>query len=480
MTATLHHTPPAPPSPPTRSTSQHDLTAGRSLAARARRRRAAVDLLAIAVWASAAMAVTLWLTSGSVDLSGPGQVMIAAGIVAGLVGTDLILVMLVLAARLPVIDRLVGHDAAMAQHGKLGKPALYLLLTHAGLLIGGYAVEAGDSVVAETVGLWNTPDVLLAFLGLGGLVAVVWTSIVAVRKVLSYEGWHAIHLLSYAAVAVAIPHQLSQGQMLAQGTWERAYWIALYVAALGSVAVFRFALPAVRSLRHGVVVTHVERIADDVVSVHLHGRDLDRLGVVGGQFFVWRFWAPGLWWHAHPISLSAAPTATGMRLTIRALGRGSASLTSLRAGTRVSFAGPYGIFTEAARTSTRVAVAASGIGVTPVRAFLERLDAPAGAVTILLRARSERETFLWHEIAAWAHARGHQVVISVGPRGRGSASWLAEGDTSRGVTAASVFPDLAHSDLYVCGPGRWSDLVEQDAVAAGLPAGQLHRERFDW
>ena len=439
-----------------------------------------MDLLGVAAWASAAMAVTLWLSAGPVDLSDIGHVLVAAGIVAGMVGTDLILVMLVLAARIPFIDRLVGHDAAMVQHGKLGKPSLSLLLAHAALLIGGSAVEAHTNVVAETVALWDTADVLLSFLGLFALVAVVWTSIVAVRKVLPYEAWHGVHLLSYVAVGIAIPHQLSQGQVLAQGSWERVYWVVLYVVAFASIAVFRFAVPAARSLRHRVVVDRVEQVAADVVSIHLRGRDLARLDARGGQFFMWRFWTRATWWHAHPVSLSAAPTDDGMRITVRALGPGSDRLGRVRAGTRVSFAGPYGVFTDRTRTSTRIAVVASGIGVTPVRAFLERLDAPAGAVTVLLRGRTPREAVLWQEVVDWAAARGHRVFTSIGPRGTGTAGWLSAADTARGVSVTSVFPDLPQSDLYVCGPGRWSDLVEQDARRAGLPLSHLHRERFDW
>ncbi|WIB79006.1 ferredoxin reductase family protein [Curtobacterium sp. MCPF17_002] len=469
----------APPGAPTARPPERRRTDS-DLRGRARRRRGAVDLLGVVAWASAAAAVTLWLCSGPVDLSGFGQVLVAAGIVAGMIGTDLILVMLVLAARIPFIDHLVGHDAAMVQHGKLGKPALYLLLAHAALLIGGYAAESNANLIAETVALWNTADVLLSFLGLFALVAVVWTSIVAVRKVLPYEVWHGIHLLSYVAVGIAIPHQLSEGQVLAQGSWERVYWVALYVVALGSIAVFRFAVPMVRSLRHRVVVDRVEQIAADVVSVHLRGRALTRLNARGGQFFMWRFWTRTTWWHAHPISLSAVPTDEGMRITVRALGRGTAQLGSLRPGTPVSFAGPYGVFTDQARTSTRVAVAASGIGITPVRAFLERLDAPAGAVTILLRGRSPRDAFLWQEVIDWAHQHGHRVFTSIGSRGNGVSGWLSVADTARGASAASVFPDLSRSDFYICGPGRWSDLVEQDALRAGLPVAQLHRERFDW
>ena len=437
-------------------------------------------LLGAAAWASAVVAVLLWATSDAARITGDGRILIVLGIIAGLIGTDLILVMLVLAARVPLIDRLVGHDAAMALHGRLGKPALHLLLAHGALLVVGYSLDSGEGIGPMVVALWETTDVRLAILGLGALVAVVVSSVIAVRRMLPYEAWHGVHLLSYAAVVLAVPHQLQQGQVLAETSWQRAYWIALYAIALGCIAVFRFGTPVLLSLRHRVVVDRVEPIGDGVVSLHLRGRRLDRLPARGGQFLMWRFWGAGTWWHAHPLSLSAAPDGTGLRLTVRALGRGSGGLARLRPGTPVSFAGPYGVFTAASRTRPRIAVAAAGIGITPVRAFLEDVSAPAGSVTILLRARDARETHLWDEVIAWAAARGHRVLTSVGSRGSGPGAWLADEQADQGHRATTVFPDLHGSDLYVCGPARWVDLVEADARAAGLPRAQLHRERFSW
>lgn len=452
----------------------------RELRSAQRRRLARADLLGIAVWTSAAMSIALWLTAAPLRLDSAGAVITDAGIATGLIGTDLILVMLVLAARVPLVDRVIGHDAAMAVHRSIGKPALYLLLAHAVLLVIGYAATDHTSWLAETLSLLTISDLVLGTFGLLGIVAVVVTSVVAVRRLLPYEGWHAIHLLSYVAVLIALPHQLSMGGMLAQGMWQRTYWILLYVAALGAIAWFRFTVPVIRSIRHRMVVDDVDQLGPDVVSLWLRGRELDALGARGGQFFVWRFWTGATWWHAHPLSLSAAPDATRARLTVRVRGTGTQRLTRLRPGTRVSFAGPYGIFTDRARSSSRVAVAASGIGVTAVCSFLQNLRPEPGAVTIVLRARTERETYLWHEIGRWARAYGATVYASVGPRGGGPAGWLSAADAARGATARSVWPELAESDLYVCGPQGWSDLVEADARAAGLDPLRLHRERFDW
>ena len=465
--------PPAPAAEPLDVAARRRRRAGR-------RRAAATDLLGVLAWASAAVAVALWLaTPGSHSVSGIGGWVSDAGIVAGLVGTDLVLVMLVLAARVPLIDRTFGQDNAIAVHRSLGKPVLYLLLAHGALLTLGYGISDRTSPVAETIALFSSPDMPLAYLGLGLFVAVVVSSLVAVRRRLPYEAWHVIHLLSYAAVLVALPHMLSEGSVLAHGTWQRVYWIALYVVALGLIGLHRFVLPVVVTLRHRIRVVGVEPIAPGVVSIHLAGRDLDRLGVRGGQYGVWRFWTARTWWHAHPVSFSAVPGRDRARITVRDLGAGSARLGRIRPGAAVSLEGPYGLFTTRARTAPFLALVASGIGITPVRALLEDTDLRPGEATVLLRGSDADQQYLWHETASLADATGSTLYAMVGPRARSRESWMTEDDVRRGVTLRSVFPRLLESDLYVCGPRAWSDLVVQEARLAGVPEHQIHQERFE-
>ncbi|WP_291049456.1 ferredoxin reductase family protein [Herbiconiux sp.] len=448
---------------------------------RTRRRLRAADLMVALVWASVAAAVALWLASGGLNaVTDAASALTAAGIVTGLIGTDLILVMLVLAARIPAIDRVVGQDRAIAFHRQLGKPALYLILAHGALLTVGYAMADGSNVVTETISLFQGPDMALAYLGLGLLVAVVITSVVAVRRRFSYEAWHLVHLLSYAAVLVALPHQLSAGGVLADGTLQRVYWIGLYVLAFGAIAVFRFAVPALRSARHGIRVAGVEQIAPGVVSIHLEGRELNRLGTAGGQYAIWRFWTGVTWWHAHPISFSAVPTATSARITVRDLGTGSAAIGRVRPGTRVSIEGPYGVFTEAHRVAPKLAVVAAGIGITPIRSLLEHSGLRPGEATVILRGTDPTQSYLWNEIGDLPGMRGNAVYTMMGARPHGLATWMSAEALSRGVTISTAFPDLLNSDLYVCGPQSWTDLVIRDARAAGLPEAQIHVERFDW
>jgi ferredoxin-NADP reductase len=281
-------------------------------------------------------------------------------------------------------------------------------------------------------------------------------------------------------VVSALPHQLSVGALLAEGTFQRAYWIALYAVAFGAIGWYRFLVPTALTLRHGLTVERVERISDDVVSLHLSGRNLRKLGVAGGQYAVWRFWTRGTWWHAHPISFSSVGDEKGIRITVRALGGGTERLMRLPSGTRVSVEGPYGIFTGRNRTAPYLAVVAAGIGVTPARSLLEDAELAQGEATVLLRAGAPEQQYLWPEVVQLTARKGGRVFASVGRRPPGRDSWLSADDVARGVTLESIFPRLRFSDLFICGPQEWTDLVVADALAAGVPAPQIHTERFAW
>ncbi|MCU1441167.1 MAG: oxidoreductase [Rhodoglobus sp.] len=449
----------------------------RNFARRARR----ADLLVMTLWTSGAAAAALFLASGGAgQFASPAEVVTSLGIIAGLIGTDFILVMLVLAARVPLIDRTIGHDRAVGVHRSLGKPALYLLLGHGALLLIGYGMSSGLDPIAELGPMLSLPDMPLAFVAMGLMIAVVATSLVAVRRRFSYEAWHLIHVLSYVAVAFAIPHQLTVGGVLANGTAQRVYWVALYVLAFGAIITFRFVEPIVSSLRHRITVAGVRTVAPGVTSIQLTGRNLRTLGASGGQFFIWRFWTGATWWHSHPISLSSMPTGSSARITVRDLGTGSARISSVPVGTRVSFEGPYGLFSDAARTSPKLAIIAAGIGITPVRALLEHAQVAPGDATILIRASTPQEAYLWDEIGELAAAKGAQCYVMFGPRARSGPGWMSDQDARRGVTLKATFPDLADSDLYICGPSAWLDLVVADARAAGIHPHQIHAERFDW
>lgn len=447
---------------------------------RNRRRRA--DWLQGIAWFSGVFAVSLYLADGGAsDFTSWRDIPVGLGVIAGLLGSDLVLVMLLLAARLPVIDRAVGYDRAMNTHRTLGKPALYLLLAHFALLLVGYGIALSQNPLEMAVTMWSSmTDMPLAFIGFGFFLLVVISSLVIVRHRLKYQFWFVVHLLSYAAVVLSIPHQFSQGHLFAEGTWARWYWVVVYVGTLGAVVVFRFVIPLARNIRYRLRVTDVIPEAPGVVSIVMTGRSVQTGHVEGGQFFIWRFGQKGLWSEGHPYSLSDAPTDNRLRITVRDLGDSSRRLQGITPGVRVWAEGPYGLFTPSALTHDEVVLIGGGIGITPIFALLSGMVDVAKKVTVILRADDEQHLYLraqFEQVCAADHVELREIVGPPWPEGH---TWLPEIAGTAGVSLATLVPNIADCDVFVCGPQRWADFVMADARRAGVAPSAIHTERFAW
>ncbi len=430
-------------------------------------------------WACLAMPVVLLLAESGLDrFANLGSALSAVGILAGLVATNALMLMLLLAARVPLIDRALGQPRATSLHSTLGNWVVGGLGVHAVFLLLGGALLDGQHVVGEFVLLWNsTGDFLLAVAGTALLLVVVVSSIAAARRRLPYEVWHVIHLLSYAAVGLSIPHMFSMSGLLGEGSWQRTYWVALLVLTGGALLVHRVIQPLATSFRHRLRVTSVTPAGPDALSIEFSGRRLDRLNARAGQYLHWRFLTPQLWWHQHPFSLSAAPSPTRLRITVRRLGRGSQALIDhLRPGVRVMVEGPYGIFSELARTSPALTLIGAGIGIAPIRALLEEAAFEPGRATVILRASHPDGLYLHDEIERLCRDRGARLVTLVG--GRAFGRWLPAGQGDR--TLLDIVPDVADTDLYVCGPEGFVRSVTAEARLAGVPRGRINTEEFSW
>jgi ferredoxin-NADP reductase len=206
-----------------------------------------------------------------------------------------------------------------------------------------------------------------------------------------------------------------------------------------------------------------------VVSIAVTGDHLAELHAQPGQFFRWRFLTPDLWRTAHPFSLSAAPTATELRLTVKALGDGSTDLQDVPIGTWVIAEGPYGAVTSARRSRRNVLLIAGGVGITPMRALFETLPlGPGEDLLLLYRARTPEELLFRDELDAIAVRRGARVGYLLG----------ADREPLSAAGLQRMVPDLADRDVYLCGSPGLTSAVRASLRTAGLPPGQLHEERF--
>lgn len=428
--------------------------------------RAALAVAGVGLGATTALAVTAETWS---QLQAPGGLATFAGSLTGLVGTYLALIMVLLVSRVPVVEHVLGLDGLLRWHRRLAAWPVSLLVVHALFITVGYAQAARSGLLRQAARLLTSyPHVLGATAGLGLMCLAAVISIRAVRSRLRRETWWTVHLVMYLALALSFLHIIVLGPSFVGHPLTQAIWTALWLATAGLVLGYRFVLPVQRSLRHQLRVVEVRAEGPRVVSVILAGRRLDRLAVSGGQFFCWRFLTPGLWWQAHPYSLSALPRPPYLRLTVKCVGDHSAALARLRPGTRVLIEGPYGVFTRQARHWRRVVLIAAGIGVTALRALLEDLPPDAEPV-VLLRASRERDLVLrreLHDLVRLRHGRLHELV------GLREAAGLDE------LSLLRLVPDLYQRDVYVCGPAGFVASIVRLAADLGVPDEAVHHEAF--
>ena len=405
------------------------------------------------------------------SLRAPGGLATAAGRLTGLAAAYAMVVVVVLVARFGPLERAVGQDRLVRWHRLLGPWPLYLLALHGSLITIGYAQAAHDGVLHQFGQLLLTyPGVLAATVGGALLIAAGVSSYRLARRRMAYETWWSVHLYTYLALFLSFSHQVDTGASFVGHPAARAWWTLLWIGTLTLVLVSRVGVPLWRSLRHRLVVAGVTPEGPDTYSVLIRGRRLDRLPVAGGQFLQWRFLRRGMWWQAHPYSISAAPRGSHLRITAKILGDHSAALARLRPGTRVAIEGPYGVFTADARHGDRVLLVGAGVGITPVRALLEELPEDADVV-VVLRGSVPEDLVLRDEVAHEVARRGGRLHELIGPRDQVRLD-------RHGLRA--LVPDLRDRDVYVCGPEGFQSALVAAAGEAGVPAARLHHDSFSF
>ena len=408
------------------------------------------------------------LTAG--DFADPYAIITTLSRFFALTGSYLSIIGLLLIARIPPVENALGHDRLVVWHRKAMPYALYMITAHVLLVALGYAGSEGIVIVREIWKMVTTyPWMLPAFAGFILLIMAGVTSYKSVRNQITYETWWVIHLYTYLGVALSFMHQILTGGMFIGHPLNRAYWIGLYVAVVVAIATWRIAIPVIRSFKHRLRLSKIQVEGPGVVSLYISGVKLSELNAQGGQFFNWRFLTKDKWHESHPFSLSAAPTDTELRFTVKALGDSSSQIAAIPLGTRVVIEGPYGIFTrDMARQFKHVTLIGGGVGITPLRAIIDEIPETT-SIEVLFRARSEVDLVLKQELDELSRSRHINVHYLVGSR---SEYPINE------TTIKKYAPRFADSDVYVCGPESLIDDVINACKSAGIPKNRVHHEAF--
>lgn len=433
---------------------------------------AGTDWAALLLGAGLGLTLALQLTTVRLsDFNSFYSVVVSLSRLLALVGTYFAVVGMFLIARIPWVERGVGHDRLVTWHRKLGPWSLYAIGLHVFMIVLGFAGQDSIPLYKEMWQFLTTYDWMwFALVGFVLMILAGVTSYKKARAKMSYETWWLVHILTYGAVAASFMHQVINGQMFIGHPLNRAYWTGLYIAMAAAIVYWRFWVPTWRSLKVNLRVEKVVVEGPGVVSVIMRGRNLDSLGAMGGQFFGWRFIARGHALMSHPYSLSAAPTENHLRITVKDLGDHSRSIAFIKPGTRVFVEGPYGAFTAGRSTQPHVVLVGGGVGITPVRALMDEFKGGA-QLDVIFRASKEEDLVLKAEMDYLAHNSGGSIRIHylVGPR---------KDHPMDARSLRMLVPQFADSDIYMCGPEPLCSAVRKAAEDLGVPKNRIHDEAF--
>jgi predicted ferric reductase len=433
-------------------------------------------ILGLLVGGAAATMYIWWRGAYEGGIDSTENLVGSVGQVSGLMSEYLILVLVLLMARVPWLERAIGTEHLTKMHVIIGFAVAGLIAEHVVCAV--YLNMAPGTGTPMTAGLaavfLSLRDVLAAAVGTALIFGVVALSTRKVRRRIPYEVWRYLHWFVYVGISLQFLHQLSLGVHFLDSRAARYFWLSIHAVTLACVLWYRFGTVIRLNLRHRLSVEKVVPEGPGVYSLYFTGRKLDRFEGTAGQFCRWRFLNREGWWQSHPFSLSAAPTAQYLRITVKQLGDWTRlHLPELEPGTRVFFSGPYGGLTPDRRKRRKVLLLAAGIGITPMRSLLAGLPAEPGDLTLVYRASSEKELVFREELNQLARQRRATVHYLLGPR-----EYFTEGEPLGAAQLRELVPDLPAHDVYVCGPDRMLEAAIGGLRAAKVPRRQIHTERF--
>ena len=185
--------------------------------------RLTATLLLVLVWLGAALVVLQsFLTAGLPIRIESYLVAHLTGLAAGYGAA----IMLILMSRSPWLERGVGSHRLARWHAWGGPLVIILTLVHTTTAVLAWAQTASLGLMPATKDVLDVPGISTALVGAAILVLVGVVSLRPVRRRLSYEQWHALHLFTYLAVALGFAHQLA-GADLAGRRWLQIAWSLL-------------------------------------------------------------------------------------------------------------------------------------------------------------------------------------------------------------------------------------------------------------
>jgi NAD(P)H-flavin reductase/ferredoxin len=225
-------------------------------------------------------------------------------------------------------------------------------------------------------------------------------------------------------------------------------------------------------------VVAVEELTSDICRLHMRVTEPEDFNFLPGQYV--DLHVPGAEGARRSFSLSNLPGDGHIELIIRRYpeGRLSGMLgDAIRAGTELSFTGPYGAF-HLRRSTRPILMLAAGSGMGPILSLLRQLagEGSERPVRFFFGARTQQDLFYTDLIAELGKQLADYSFTSVLSR----EDWEGErGYVQDAVDAFLEATELEDPEVYMCGPPAMIEAAQEMLEQKhGIPDQRIHHDKF--
>lgn len=285
----------------------------------------------------------------------------------------------------------------------------------------------------------------------------------------TYEGWKRLHGFIGIFFILGYAHSITVNAPSTPAINWNQIFVFLGIGSYLYTEVFgrffkKYAPYTVEAVKHpNGSTTEVTLRAKGEPIKHVHA----------GQFIFVKFSGDKILSESHPFTISSAPHEDVIRLTIKASGDYTRHLFDhLKEGSDATIEGAYGLFNYKSGGQKQIWVA-GGIGITPFLSFLRDLkDELKHEVHFYYTVRHPEEAVCVDEINAIAKAHSNLKV-----KIRFSS---IHGSLKVEEIVKNAGGDLKQHHVYMCGPFPMIQSFEKSLIEAGVPAGNIHFEEFNF
>lgn len=401
---------------------------------------------------------------------GPVTTMLSLGQVMGIVGLTMFSFNLLLTTRIKWFEDLFGGlNKVFIAHHIIGGVAVILLLAHP-VFLALRLVPSGlrEAALLLVPGPGNLP-VASGIIALLGLIILMF---VTFYTKLPYKIWLITHKLLGPVFLLATLHVIFTPNGLSDDVVMKYYLLGLCFLGIAAY-VYRTLLPNVFVRRYAYTIQSVEPKGEGVVQLNLVP-EKRALNFKAGQFIFVSFHQEGLPSEWHPFTISSAPGAGELSITVKSLGgytKALGALSSVMRTQRVMVEGAYGRFSYRNFSNTNQVWIAGGIGVTPFLSMAHALGDGPYNIDLYYSVKSDAELIDVAQLQGLQSLEAgkiFRVIPFVADRqGFLTAKYMEQ-----------VTGPLRDRDILLCGPPPMMQALKGQLRAAGVKPGSIHSEEF--